>query len=390
MKKSCVLRLAKLIVISGLLWVPFQSAGQDQSGGSNKTFDPSPDWRPTQVRSDARHLGNSACAECHNQIATQPTTPMGEALEPGSESHILQQHPQLAFKQGPYTYSISRRGTQNIFTVTNGQDAISLPVLYAFGQGKLAQTYLLRYRDRYYEGRVSFYTAISALDLTLGATPAIPTSLEQALGRALDDASVNDCFSCHATAAVSQGQLQLSLMTPGVTCEGCHGAGEKHVALMRQRSETRKHGASLPPLTDKQIFNPGQFDTEGITQFCGACHRSWIQVQMMGMLGVENVRFQPYRIFNSKCYDHQDKRISCIACHNPHEEIAKNSSFYDEKCLACHQSQQQTSQRKPIVCPRAERNCASCHMPKTELPGAHHQFTDHQIRIVRPGDPYPN
>jgi hypothetical protein len=29
-------------------------------------------------------------------------------------------------------------------------------------------------------------------------------------------------------------------------------------------------------------------------------------------------------------------------------------------------------------------------MPKVDLPGAHFSFTDHRIRIVRPGDPYPN
>jgi formate-dependent nitrite reductase cytochrome c552 subunit len=32
----------------------------------------------------------------------------------------------------------------------------------------------------------------------------------------------------------------------------------------------------------------------------------------------------------------------------------------------------------------------SCHMPKINLPGGHAKFTDHEIRIVRPGDPYPN
>ena len=29
-------------------------------------------------------------------------------------------------------------------------------------------------------------------------------------------------------------------------------------------------------------------------------------------------------------------------------------------------------------------------MPKVNLPGGHMAFTDHQIRIVRPGEPYPN
>jgi hypothetical protein len=31
----------------------------------------------------------------------------------------------------------------------------------------------------------------------------------------------------------------------------------------------------------------------------------------------------------------------------------------------------------------------TCHMPKYELEGAHNRFTDHQIRIVRTGEPYP-
>jgi hypothetical protein len=29
-------------------------------------------------------------------------------------------------------------------------------------------------------------------------------------------------------------------------------------------------------------------------------------------------------------------------------------------------------------------------MPKIELPGAHARFTDHQIRIARTGQAYPN
>jgi hypothetical protein len=28
-------------------------------------------------------------------------------------------------------------------------------------------------------------------------------------------------------------------------------------------------------------------------------------------------------------------------------------------------------------------------MPKVEIPGAHFQFTDHRIRIVRPGEKFP-
>jgi len=113
----------------------------------------------------------------------------------------------------------------------------------------------------------------------------------------------------------------------------------------------------------------------------------------MHVNGSVNVRFQPYRLENSKCWDPTDQRIACIACHDPHQELVRQTSAYDVKCLACHVNAPQakpTSSHPGPVCPVARQNCASCHMPKVDLPGAHHAFTDHDIRIVRAGAPYPN
>jgi hypothetical protein len=144
---------------------------------------------------------------------------------------------------------------------------------------------------------------------------------------------------------------------------------------------------------EKQILNPGHFDTEGQSQFCGSCHRTWTQVQLMRIQGVNNVRFQPYRIFNSRCYDLDDKRISCTACHNPHEQLRKEASFYDAKCAACHRLKGEpvkTGKKGPTCRAGKSQDCASCHMPQYEIPGSHFKFTDHQIRVVRPGESYPN
>ncbi|HEU0174710.1 MAG TPA: multiheme c-type cytochrome [Blastocatellia bacterium] len=385
---------------------PLRPQNRNPQKAMDRTFDPSPDWRPTRAPVNARYVGNESCSQCHTEGVTQANTPMAQAMEPVAERRLLKKHAQLTFKQGPFLYSIAHSGDQSIYTVTDGKDTISLPILYAFGQGKVAQTYVFQYDGKFYEGRVSFYGRINGLDLTMGAPLTVPASLEGALGRVLNSELINDCFSCHSTAAVGQGQLQLDKMSPGITCEGCHGAGEKHVLAMKARGEARNRGEAAPESSDRQIFNPGRFDTEGLTQFCGACHRSWIQVQMLGIRGVENVRFQPYRIFKSKCYDHRDKRIGCTACHNPHEELVTDAAYYDARCMACHQSTQKAgekaaqkpaasarpmvSARKAPVCPKARQDCASCHMPKIELPGSHYKFTDHRIRVARQGDPYPN
>src|SRR5207244_6874510 len=38
----------------------------------------------------------------------------------------------------------------------------------------------------------------------------------------------------------------------------------------------------------------------------------------------------------SKCYEADDPRISCLACHDPHHEVDSKSIDYDSKCQACH------------------------------------------------------
>lgn len=114
---------------------------------------------------------------------------------------------------------------------------------------------------------------------------------------------------------------------------------------------------------------------------------------LMGLKGVGNVRFQPYRLHLSKCYDPEDRRITCTSCHNPHQELATGVAAYDAKCLACHQTKAAANtapQAKAVACKVGTEKCASCHMPKYELPGAHFKFTDHLIRVVKPQAPYPD
>jgi hypothetical protein len=365
-----VLAFGGLVLFSS----PFRSSSQDQSPNKKsppQSFAPSLDWRPTQTTAGARFAGSQACAQCHTQTTTQPTTPMARALETAKEGAILREHKLLTFKIGPYSYSITREGDGSVYSVTDGKETISTPILWAFGLGKAGQTYVIQLNGKHYESRVSFYSDIGGLDLTLGATGIQPRSLTEAAGRLMSGAETRDCFSCHATAAVVDGRLQTDKLTPGISCEGCHGPGADHISAMKARD-----------FANSRILNPGRFDTNGQTEFCGACHRTWTQVMLMGTHGIGGVRFQPYRIFGSKCYDFEDRRISCSACHNPHEETRRDQAFYDSKCMACHQTPSR-------VCKTGKQNCAGCHMPKYELPGAHFKFTDHRIRIVRTGEPYP-
>jgi len=129
----------------------------------------------------------------------------------------------------------------------------------------------------------------------------------------------------------------------------------------------------------------GRLSAEDISNFCGQCHRSWADVVRSRWFGQINVRFQPYRLANSKCFDGSDPRISCVACHDPHRELARGAAAYDQRCEACHT---QSARAKP--CPVAKAGCTDCHMPKVALSGGHQVFSDHWIRVVRQGEKYPN
>ncbi len=317
-----------------------------------------------------------SCADCHSsQAKPHPSTAMAQALRPAPESTILLEHRLLTFNSGSYDYRIERDGAVSSYTVSGGGKTIRTPLLWAFGKGELGQTYVYSMNGQLYQSRVSFYRSLSGLGLTMGAEDKRPKDLEEAAGLPMDSADSAQCFGCHATNAIDGRELTLDRMTPGVQCERCHGAAGNHVDGLRTRNAAL---ARMPSLRN--------FTTEEQLNFCGQCHRTWEQIAASPGLGKLNVRFQPYRLTNSKCYDADDRRIACTACHDPHRPLNHAMADYDGQCLACHAG------GKPAArgCKAAmQSNCSSCHMPKVNVPGAHHSFTDHQIRIVRANAPYP-
>ena len=340
-----------------------------------------PRWNPRRFPAGTVFIGDQACGECHKkQFASYGPSGMSMAMEPIAGSRVLSENPQLSMRVGPYTYEIKRNGKESFYSVTDGKDTISLPIAYAFGQGKMGQTYMLQHEGKFYESLVSFYAEPKGLDFTIGAPRLTPTSLTNALGRVLTPNEVSSCFSCHAAGVVSGSQLSLDRFTHGVRCETCHGPGGGHVASVK----AGEPGA-------KSIFNPGMLSGDELTQqFCASCHRGAEEFSLLKSMEINNVRFQPYRIFNSKCYS-DDRNISCTACHNPHEPLREEAAYYDKRCLECHTLRNKTAKANDgKSCPVADKECTSCHMPKVEIKAAHFKFTDHYIRVVRPGEKFPN
>jgi len=310
---------------------------------------------------------------------------MGRAMQWPDANPLFKSHAQLGLRKGPYTYTVETKQRQTVYSVSDGTRTISLPIRWSFGQG--AQTWVLEKDGDLYESMVSYYPSIDGLEITTGDVELKPQNLDEAVGRKLRPSEPKDCFGCHSTGAVSIGKLHLETLTPGVTCEHCHTGAITHLVAAAQGEAYE----TAPPDLRK-------LSTEDISDFCGQCHRTWETVVRSHWRGEVDVRFQPYRLANSKCFDGTDPRISCIACHDPHQDVVKQDSFYDPKCLACHASKNEAasvsrereSQGDAKACTVASAGCVSCHMPKVKLPNGLVTFHDHEIRVVKPGSPYPD
>jgi Cytochrome c554 and c-prime len=287
---------------------------------------------------------------------------------------------------GPYLYRISSGELGSRLEVSSGKQSILASIAWTFGAGVHGQTYILDHDGALYESQVSHFAALDGMDLTPGHTRTDAANLKNALGERLSTSAAARCFACHTTYATTDSKFDASRAVPGIHCEQCHGPGAQHIHAIRadQREEALK-----------SILNPANLGPVESVDFCGACHRTTLDVvESTEAYGPINLRFQPYRLEKSRCWGTGgDARLTCVACHDPHEPLVHDASFYDERCLACHTARRSGSaagDAAPAVCPVATSSCTSCHMPKSDVPEMHAQFTDHFIRIFRTGEKYPN
>jgi Cytochrome c554 and c-prime len=381
-----------LVFFAVLAWVPllpanFNAASENAVTSVNtateiRVLDPG--WWPTKS-SPARedYVGSAVCAKCHGDKAgTQKSTAMAHALTIASSAEFDSMKAPLIFKIGSYSYEIGHSADGAVYSVKKEGSSTSVPLGWIFGQGQFGKTYLYSQNGSYFESRISFYSAIRGLDFTAGSPRVAPNRLETALGRRMSSDEPPRCFGCHSTAANTNNKFDPSQLIPGVTCEACHGPGAQHVAAMSLGDSERS--ATF-------IMNPGRLNPIDAVDFCGACHRTSVDVSLAGVTGILTLRFPAYRLQRSRCWGTGDSRLVCAACHDAHRPLAHDVASYDRQCLNCHLRDSKLkaiSDHPGRACPISETACVSCHMPKFNIPEMHTSFTDHKIRIYKPGEAF--
>jgi hypothetical protein len=348
-----------------------------------------PGFWPTQAPASREGFaGSAACAQCHAaKVASQKETPMGRTAMPAAVAEILHSHPDLTFGVANYRYRIETGPKGSQYSVSDGTKSLSFPLTWAFGTGRVGQSYLFKQEDGgFYEARVTYFESLSNLGFTPSRAILSPSDIHEAMYRPVGTAEVQRCFGCHTTASTIGGHFDEAHLIPGVSCEACHSPGAKHVQAMHEMLAGR-------PGATTEIFNSAHLAPTEQVEVCGACHGTWWDVKLSGVKGVSTTRSAPYRLVTSKCWGKGDERLTCTACHDPHEQLQTDDAAYDKACLRCHVNSpgmRPTADHPGVACPAETKNCASCHMQKVYVPEMHDKFTDHRIRIVRAGESFPD
>jgi Cytochrome c3 len=247
---------------------------------------------------------------------------------------------------------------------------VPVPIDLVLGSGKTGMTYLALHDQGSVEIRQSFFPAQKKYHITpgqeefeakvIGQTHTVPDALR--------------CVGCHSVVVPSAALIPEQRFF-GVGCESCHGSGAEHVAAMEHKDKSK--GLQITVLRGAGGAR--------LNVTCGKCHRTPAKVETMDALAKQATnRFQPYGLSLSQCFKKSQDKLSCVTCHNPHQDASTDHRTYEKTCLRCHSAPQK-------VCPvNPTEKCVSCHMPtKPVFPGTSFpiKMADHFIRIYKKGKP---
>jgi hypothetical protein len=353
------------------------------------------------VRPEVRYVGDSACAECHADVAeTYRRHPMGRSLSPVSEAASVEHYDQAAsnpFEKEGFQFLIERRDGR-VFHREFHRDSQgrSVPVHaveihFAIGSGRRGRSYLIDREGYVFQSLLSWYSQPGVWDFTPGF------QVREQFERPAEPS----CLFCHSNqvkpVAGTVNRYELPVFRGhAIGCERCHGPGELHV-------HSQKRGEEM----ENTIVNPGRLAPALRDAVCQQCHLQGesrivrrgrqlfdyrpglplhlflsVFVRPNDLADGEASGSHTEQIYDSRCFRESQGKLGCISCHDPHAlpEPARKVDYYRRRCLACHAEQgcSQSLSLRQATAPADD--CVSCHMPRTGSKIVHRAVTDHRIR----------
>ncbi|OQY96625.1 MAG: hypothetical protein B6D37_01505 [Sphingobacteriales bacterium UTBCD1] len=193
------------------------------------------------------------------------------------------------------------------------------------------------------------------------------------------------CLECHSTYAekisaegIEPESFDKNKILLGVDCEKCHGPGAEHVKFQTNNPDV-KNG--------KFIINPATFTRQQTLDLCALCHggrldkikpsfeftagdklADYFRIDTAGRnINAIDVHGNQLGLLQaSKCFQ-KTTTLSCITCHNSHENEKGNVSLFSQRCISCHNSDHTgipVCKMTASLGETTKKDCISCHMPE--------------------------
>jgi hypothetical protein len=303
------------------------------------------------------YAGNEACASCHRKefqvhAPSEHARAMSRVTVDSHGKRFAKGNRLNDAVQG-FSYQTAVKDGRCVMQASGGGVTTTAEATFGFGSGKHAITYLGRQEHLEPELRLSYYHEAKRWDFS----PGQPASGGQDGGMRIETGvvrpaeTVEGCFVCHSTViAKEQNRLLPETVMMGVGCEACHGAGKAHIEAVR-RGDKELRMAKLSALNGQQISQ----------QLCGQCHRSPAGDDPHDEYNRSQLaRFQGLAMSQSLCFTNSSGKLSCLTCHDAHDQKPKPQSFYNAKCSGCHSG---AAPESPACSIDPKGDCVSCHMP---------------------------
>jgi tetratricopeptide (TPR) repeat protein len=320
---------------------------------------------------EQHYIGPEVCASCHRAVsATQAKTAMANTWHGSSATFTT-----LNFDEDKNTvhgnalhYEIRQSGGHIQFSVASaGSGKLTEPVQAIVGGRRHGISFLLSLdqlgglpleRPALIEARYAL-SHTGALVLSPGFRKEEPIDHEDELGRVLSPTFELRCLTCHG----KPGTLGAA-KSGGVRCESCHGPASAHVDSVTHPGQ--------------QLVKPKSLGSQNSIEVCAPCHSGLSGVAHADLMPADLlVSSQVPALRNSDCFIQSGEKLTCTACHNPHEDSTSVSQSTVDVCLRCHSL---SAAQHAAICPiNRTQGCVGCHMPSVQSDSF--RLTDHWIRV---------
>ena len=322
--------------------------------------------------------GSVTCANCHKEIyETHVKTGHYLTSRPASEKYIkgnLEKGKNI-YPFHPGLFVAMEKRDSGLFQVAylNGIEKVAHRFDIVTGSGAVGQTYLSWKENELYQLPISYLSSANEW----ANSPGFP-------GKVIFNRPVTSrCLECHSTYAkvISPPEKEPEdfdrrQIIYGVDCEKCHGPAAKHVDY-----QTQHPGETI----GKYIINPSDFSRQQSLDLCALCHGGRLQKVRPSFTFTAGENLSHYfmkssddpnskiidvhgnqlgLLSESKCF-RMSKTLTCVTCHNSHENESGNITLFSQRCITCHSEEHGTfCKMNSLSSATLKTNCVDCHMPK--------------------------